>query len=348
MTAHVIDRLLNSDEPSIRFKILANVLGEDPESPGITKLREEIRTSPRAALLLSERDKDSKIPFHPYSKWYGAHWVLASLADIGYPPGDESLIPLREQVYKWLFGKSHQKRIRTIEGRVRRCASQEGNALYYLLTLGLADERTDELAARLCTWQWPDGGWNCDKNPRAVNSSFMESLIPLRALALHARLTGNRQSKEAAERAAKVFLKRRLYKRQTDGSIINVDFVRLHYPCYWHYDILFGLVVMTEAGFVGDERCHDALGLLESKRLPDSGFPAEKKYYQATGKPKTGRSLVDWGGTSKRRMNEFVTTEALCVLKESGRLRGPRNDHVKGSKANGDPSVIAIIDVQRG
>jgi len=29
---------------------------------------------------------------------------------------------------------------------------------------------------------------------------------------------------------------------------------------------------------------------------------------------------VDWGGTSKKRMNEWVTVDALYVLKEFGRL----------------------------
>lgn len=316
----IIEKLLNFNEPSIRFKVLVNVVGRELKSGEIKKLQEEIRLSPRVKLLLAERGDEGKIPFHPYTKWYGAHWVMACLADIGYPPGDESLFPLKEQVYGWLLSREHEKRIRSIEGRVRRCASQEGNALYYLLALGLADGRVEELAERLRKWQWPDGGWNCDKNPEAINSSFMESLIPLRALALHAKVTGNTASRIAAEQAAEIFLKRRLYKRQRDGCIMNSDFVKLHYPCYWHYDILFGLKVMAEAGFIGDERCCDALDLLESKRLPGGGFPAEKKYYQVTEKRETGRSLVDWSGTSEKHMNEFVTADALFVLKKSDRL----------------------------
>lgn len=320
MTEPVIRALLQSEEPSIRFKVLVNVLNRDRESDEVKGLQEEIRRSPRVQRLLSLRNEAGQIPFHPYTKWYGAHWVLADLADIGYPPGDESLIPLREQVLRWLLGKSHQAGIRTIAGRVRRCASQEGNALYALLTLGLGDERTEELAQRLQRWQWPDGGWNCDRNPDATHSSFMESLIPLRALALHARQTGNDRSKEAAARAAEIFLKRRLFRRQRDGQVISTDFLQLHYPCYWHYDILFGLKVMAEAGLVGDERCHEALDLLASKRLPDGGFPAGAKYYQARGKLQTGHSLVDWGGTSWSRLNEFVTVDALFVLRASGRL----------------------------
>lgn len=321
MTNNIIDRLLDSDEPSVRFKILVNVLGEKLESSEIIKIREEVRTSPRVRLILSERGKDGKIPFHPYKKWYGAHWVLATLADIGYPSGDKSLVPLRQQVYGWFYSKKHEMNIKTMKGLVRRCASQEGNALYYLLTLGLADNRTQELAERLIKWQWPDGGWNCDKKPEAKNSSFFESLIPFRALTLHTKVTGNEVSKKAAERAAEIFLKRRLYKRQRDGSVIKDGFTKLHYPCYFGYDILFGLKVMAETGFIDDGRCADALNLLESKRLPDGGFPAEERYYRVTQKKAGSRcSLVNWGGVRKKRMNEFVTADALYVLKKSGRL----------------------------
>ncbi len=317
---NIADHLLDSTEPSVQYKVLVNVLGEKPESPKISKLQEEIKSSPRVKLLLSERRKNGEIPHHPYRKWYGAHWVLATLADIGYPAKDKSLIPLREQVLNWLFSEDHQKYIRMINGRTRRCASQESNALYSLLTLGLADERTEELANRLIKWQWLDGGWNCDRDPKASNSSFWESLIPLRALSLHAKITSSRKSKEAAKRTSEVFLKRHLFKRQKDGKIMNEQFLQLHYPCYWRYDILFGLKVMAEAGFVKDKRCEDALDILESKRLPDGGFPAEAKFYRVSDKSSTSCSRVDWGGTSKRRMNEFITADALFVLKKAGRL----------------------------
>ena len=326
MTDHIILTLLASEEPSIRYRVLTQVLGQDTSAEEVSLVQEEIRHSPRVEQLLSERQADGSLPHHPYGKWVGAHWVLAILADLGYPPGDDSLIPLREQVLCWLLGSAHQKGIKTIAGRVRRCASMESNALYALLTLGLADERADELARRLAEWQWPDGGWNCDKRPAAVNSSFMESLIPLRALVLHNRLTGDQRSLQAAERAAEIFLKRSMFRRQSDGAVISEDFVRLHYPCYWHYDILFGLKVMAEAGWIGAEGCQEALDVLESKRLPASdgqadGWPAEGKYYYCGPAAKSGRSLVDWGGVSKKRMNEFVSVDALYVLKSAGRWK---------------------------
>ncbi|MFQ5979629.1 MAG: hypothetical protein ACE5OZ_15990 [Candidatus Heimdallarchaeota archaeon] len=316
----IIRKLLRSESASIRFRTRVEILGEDPASESIQELQKEIKSSPRVKRLLSEQAKDGKIPYHPYAKWYGAHWVLASLADLRYPPGDETLVPLRDQVYDWLFSLKHEDKIKAIQGRVRRCASQEGNALYSLYALGLADKRTITLADRLQEWQWPDGGWNCDKRPAAHHSSFMESLIPLRGITLYAKRTGDKEAHRTAKQAAEIFLKRKVYKGQRNGEVIKPDFVMLHHPCYWHYDILFGLKVIAEAGFINDDRCSDALDLLEAKRLPDGGFPAEKKYYQVTDKIKSGRSLVNWGGTSKRRMNEFVTVDALYVLLAGGRL----------------------------
>jgi len=316
----IITKLQQSQEPCIRLKLYRDIL--DGENPEILKiLGEEVKNSLRVSLLLSERNEEDKIPHHPYGKWYGAHWVLPILADIGYPAGDKSLTPLRDQVLKWLLSKDHEKHIKVIFGKVRRCASQEGNALYSMLKLGLADEKAEELAHRLMKWQWPDGGWNCDRNPEVINSSFMETLLPLRALSLLGRISGDNKAIVSAENASEIFLKRKMFRRLSDGSIIEEDFIKLHYPCYWHYDILVGLKVMAEAGFISDPRCSEALDLLESKRLPGGGFPAEGKYYRLSNKQAPGRSLVDWGGVSRTRMNEFVTLVALWVLKKAGRLK---------------------------
>lgn len=315
----IIDHLLASTEPVIRYKTRVYLLDEEPRSPDIQRLQQEIKKCDRVQQLLSERDSRGRIPYHPYSKWYGAHWVLFMLAEMDYPPGDDELVPLREQEYEWLLSEERLRTTKkyTIAGRTRMCASMEANAIYALLKLWLADERIDILVERLLTWQWPDGGWNCDKKPEAHTSSFTETLIPLRALALYSHLTRNIQAKVAITRAAEVFLKRHLYKRLSDGKVIANDYLKLRYPCYWHYDILFGLKVMAEAGFLCDTRCQEALSLLESKRLPDGGFAAEKKHYHMAPQADNGRSLVGWGGTSMKRMNPFVTIDALRVLNQA-------------------------------
>jgi len=300
---------------------MARFVFDKPQSPSeFQKGREELGFSPILQRLLSDRNDDGQIPYHPYDKWFGAHWVLSILADFRYPAGDDTLKPLLEQCYRVWLSKDHEKYIRMINGRIRRCASQEGNCIYYSLALGLADNRTEELAKRLIKWQWDDGGWNCDKRPEAANSSFNETLIPLRGMAWYAKSSGDPKATQVVERAAEVFLKRHLYKRLSNGRMIDKNFLMLHYPNYWHYDVLFALKVMAEAGFINDPRCSDALDLLESKQLSDGGFPAEERYYRVDEKKLSGHSRVDWGGTSKVHMNPFVSIDALAVLKQSGRL----------------------------
>jgi hypothetical protein len=95
----------------------------------------------------------------------------------------------------------------------------------------------------------------------------------------------------------------------------------LHYPAYWHYDLLAGLKVMSEFGYVHDERCSKALDLLETKQRPDETFPAEVKYWRLGNQKFTGRSLADWGSPSKRAGNPFVTLDALAILRLAGRLK---------------------------
>ncbi|HEX9091089.1 MAG TPA: hypothetical protein VF831_06345, partial [Anaerolineales bacterium] len=249
-------RFLSEDpEPAFRWKIRSQLLTETIPAEGLRIKKDEFAGSPIIQRLLGDRKEDGRIEYSVYDKWFGAHWVLAILADLGYPTGDQILKPLMEQCYAWLLSKEHAGTIREISGRTRRCASQEGNCIYYSLALGLADERTQELAERLIRWQWDDGGWNCDKRSEAHISSFNETLIPLRGLAWYANISGDHKTRLAVERAAEVFLKRQLIFRLTNRKIIDRHFVKLHYPNYWHYDFLFALKVLDEAGFIKEPRC---------------------------------------------------------------------------------------------
>jgi hypothetical protein len=304
-------------QPALAWKLAVTILGKSDDSPDASRARTQVRDAPLVKDLIATCDRQQSA----YKKWNGAHWVLSILGDLGYPSEDEMLHPLMEHTFDTWLSKAHEQHIKLINGRIRRCGSQEGYAVWSSLRLGFADDRTDDLVSRLLKWQWPDGGWNCDKNPEADSSSFMETLIPLRALALYAQISGDSKVRAAVEQAAEVFLKRQLFKRQRDGSVMDEHFVRLHYPLYWHYDILFGLKVMAEAGFISDPRCTAALDLLESKRLPDDGFPAEESYARPTRPELSGYSPVSWGGTSKKTPNPFVTADALYVLRMAGRLR---------------------------
>jgi hypothetical protein len=334
----LIDRLLNSENPSVRWKVRVGVLDEARNGRALKKLQDEIRTSPTVKALLSKRDKSGRVRSarQVYDGWQGAHWVFAALADIGYPAGDETLAPLRDQVFAyWLAPtyfkefeantrqaayKGHHGAVPVMHGRHRRCASQQGNALLSASRLGLLDGDAERLVERLLHWQWPDGGWNCDKDPKADTSSFMETVLPMQALAHYGRAAKDAKAQKAARKAADVFLSRKLFKRRSDGEIIQQDFTHLHYPLYWHYDILGGLKAMSELGLAEHKNCADALDLLEEKELDSGGWAVEARYFKPSGELKSGADHVDWGGPSKKTPNEWVSADALCVLHAAGRL----------------------------
>ncbi len=322
----IVTQLLASSNPAVAYRVRRGLLDEDPASPAMCALQEGIRTSALAQGLIGHRLPDGTIPIHAYGKWQGPHWTLYSLAEIGYPPGDASLLPLFDQSYRWLLSEKFLKFPSTViypgqEERVRRCGSQEGTAIFYALKLGFADARTEQLVQRLLQFQWPDGGWNCDKRPSASMSSLLETVYPLRALALYGQMTGDPKSTAAARRAAEMLLERRLYKRRRDGSTIDPDFTCTVFPYYAHYSFFFALKVLSEAGYVSDDRCRDALDLLESKRLPGGGYPLEKRIYTVSQEKTTRGSNVDWGPAGRTRSNDFVTADALYILKIAGRLK---------------------------
>jgi hypothetical protein len=336
--AQLVDALLKSENPSIRWKVRTAALGENAASASIKKLETEIRVSPTVTALLQGRDRQGRMRHRGniYDKWQGAHWALAALADIGYPAGDKSLKPMLDQVLDFWLGErffrefaakskaqaysSHHGGVPVMCGRHRRCASQQGRALLIMTRLGLSDARADQLVERLLHWQWPDGGWNCDKDPKADTSSFMETITPMRGLSAHARAKGDPKAARAARKAANVFLERNLFKRRSDGRVIMATFVKLHFPLYWHYDVLGGLMAMTELGLTKDKRCSDALDLLEEKELDGGGWPAEERFFRPGAKRALGYDNVDWGGVSKSRRNDWVTADALGVLAAAGRL----------------------------
>jgi hypothetical protein len=322
-------RLAKSDDATVAYQARVRALGVDESDPAVSRLRDAIADSPRARALLSGRAADGTIRLNPYAKFQGPHWTLVCLALIDYPPGDPGLLPLKRQMDGYLSDRTHLRPPRTAvypdqPERVRRCASQEGNAVWAALRLGLEDERTAEWVERLISFQWPDGGWNCDKRPQARSSSFQETAIPARALQAFGNRFGHPAALRAADRAAELLLSRRLLWRRRDGALVRPDWGppvdRIHFPILF-YDVLFALQVMGELGRLGDQRCSDALDLLESKRLPDGGYPLEERVGVTRPIVASRATFAEWGPGGAIRSNPLVTVAALGVLRDADRSR---------------------------
>jgi hypothetical protein len=297
-----VEWLLQSSEPAIRGMARRDLLGED--------FAEDVLAGAKMQALLAAAPTR-----HPYSKWTGAHWRSVSMAELEVPAGEPRAVAAAEQMLAALT-RSRTYGVNVVNGLVRRCGSIEGNSLAACSLLGLADDpRAQAMAEGLVEWQWPDGGWNCDKKPEAHRSSFHETHSAAWGLYEYWRATGETAARDAAVRAGELFLEHRVFRRLADGAVIDKKWLQPKYPPYWHYDILQALVVLSRLGLVKDARATDALDELEQQRQPDGRWTVRAQWW----KPAGGTSMqevVDWGRSGP---NEMVTLNALRVLRAAGR-----------------------------
>jgi hypothetical protein len=302
--------LVQSDEPAIRYMARRDLLREVAAEDQALILQ-----GPIVRALLDGQQPDGGFGSHPYAKWHGAHWRLVSLIELAIPRGEPRALAAAETVLQWLTGAAHRRSVPVINGLARRCASQEGNALAVCCRLGLADDpRARLLASSLVEWQRPDGGWNCDRLADGHRSSFHETLPPMWGLHEFATATGDQDARRAADRAAELLLEHRLFRSMSSGDPIHRSWVTIHWPPYWHYDVLQALVILARMNRVNDSRADDAVALLQEKRRSDGRWRVGGRWWRGPGS-RGAQEVVDWSRGAADRM---VTLNALRVLGARG------------------------------
>ena len=308
--------MLRSRDPSVRYLALRDLLGKSEDSREVVAARRRVLRGPRLRALLSGQLPDGSFGVHQYKKWGGGHWRIVSAVELGVPAGNREWVRAARQVLSG--GYLANLRPRNVAGLYRCHASEPGNAVGACSRLGLAgDPRVERLALGLVEWQWPDGGWNCDASKEARHSSFYESLATLWGLTQYRKATGDKGVGKAVQRASEFFLRHRLFRSCRGEAIVNPGWLKLHYPVYWHYDILQALTVIHLADRLDDPRTKDALDVLQSKRSGGGTWEAEG-YYWRLGNRGAGAEVVDWG---RGGPNEMITLNALRVLAASGRVQ---------------------------
>ena len=305
-----IEWLLASDEPGIRLQAQRDLQGKNARADPA-----EILAGPMVSRLLKGQQPDGGFGGHPYHKWTGVHWRLVSLVELGVPAGAAPAMAALNRDLDWIVKEGAPLARMRIEGLQRFHGSMYGNPLACAVRLGLAkDARTAQIAAWLIETQWADGGWNCDRHTGVTHSSFYESLIPMWGLAEYARATEDHDAAAASRRAAEFFLAHRVYKSHTTGAPGERKWLRLRYPEYWHFDYLFGLVMLMRAGALPDARAKDALDLLRQQQQPDGRWVIEGgQHWRGTTGPYG--DPAKWNADSASQM---LTLNALRVLRATG------------------------------
>jgi hypothetical protein len=306
-----LDWLLDSD-PAIRWQVLRDLVGAPAEVVAAERAR--VATEGWGARLLARRDEDGQwdggayFPGHGEPPTDGSQpWTatapsLALLRDFGIDPGSAQAaraIDLVKENCRWENDAQP-----VFSGEVEPCI----NGLTVALGVYFG-QPVDDIVARLIGEQLDDGGWNCWAEYGAVVSSCATTINVLEGLLAHEQVTGASPESTAARRHGEEYLlERRLFRRKSNGDIIDASWLQFSFPTRWHYDVLRALDYFRAAGRLADPRLTEAIHLVRSKRQSDGTWLLENSHPGAV-----HFALEDGDG----RPSRWNTLRALRILAET-------------------------------
>jgi hypothetical protein len=293
----VADWLMDSD-PAIRWQVMRDLLHE-PDG-AVAAQRAKVATEGWGARLLALADAAGQWGGGTYfPAWTSTTYSLLLLRDFGLDPAGEQArraIALVRENSKWEHeGQDY------FAGEVEPCINAAAVAIgsYF-------GQDVQRLVDRLLGEQLSDGGWNCEAERGSTRSSFHTTIDVLEGLLEHERATGESAVlAEARHRAEDYFLERRLLRRRSTGELIDPSWTLFSFPNRYFYDVLRGLDYLRNAGLEPDDRCAEAIALVEQKRRADGRWLLENPH------PGEVHFDVDDGAGQPSR---WITLRALRVL----------------------------------
>ena len=163
------------------------------------------------------------------------------------------------------------------------------------------DPRVRLLAESLAEWQWPDGGWNCDKKrerlPLLVQRVAAADVGAARVLGRDRRDVGQ----GARQRTAELFLEHRLFRSLETGEPIHPGWLVAHYPPFWHYEVPQALLILSRMGW-------PTIRARPTGSRPGRGAGAATaagakgpSWWRKPGSTGSNVEVVDWGGRGRAR-----------------------------------------------
>ncbi len=279
--AEVLDWLLDGDL-AIRWQVQRDLTDEPWQAT-----RELVAHQGWGAQVLSHRSADGTWPTGWYSpKWVSTFYSLQVLQQLG--------VPAPESVHALLDAGLRKNGIFT------PWSARHDDLCVTGMMLGMAQAAGVEMPGaidRLLDTQFPDGGWNCQRED--THSSLHTTLSVLEGLA---PFEARADVAAAAEAGREFLLQHRLYRSHRTGEVIRPAFTRFSFPCYWYYDVLRALDYWR--GHPWDDRLADALDLVRSKQR-DGRWNLQNKH--------PGRTWFDMETPGKP--SRWNTLRALRVLR---------------------------------
>jgi len=319
MEGEIVDWLLEEGDPSIRYLTLRDLLRREEEEVLEAKAKiMEVGAVPRIlARQKPEGNWGEAKDFYQNSKYKGTVWNLILLAELCADPHDERIKAACEFVLEW-----SQERTTggfAVRGNKDKGGTKESviccltsNMAFSLIRLGYGeDPRVRKTLKWLTTFQryehvsqatheWPYLHQRC-WHDHTCRSGAVKSL---KALAEVPRSERTADMERMIEAGAEFLLSQHILRKGPGSKEVSrPEWLHLGFPLMWNTDILEILDVLTWLGYQ-DERMHDAIIALLSKRRPDGRWLQENRF--------EGRFLISLERNGKP--SKWVTLRALRVL----------------------------------
>ncbi len=324
LKANPTEWLLETDNPSVRYFALKDLLGKPETETEVVAAKKEIMHIGIVPKILGKQNKqgywDAPDRFYT-AKYKGTAWQLIILAALGADGSDERINRACEFILENSqdsessgFSVWHSARIGG--GRhsgVIPCLT--GNMVWSLIKLGFfADNRVERAINWITKYQrFDDGnvhlpkGWPYDKATSCFSkhSCHMGVVKALKALAA---IPANKRSdavKNTIDMAVEYLLMHHIHKRSHDlNRVSKLGWLKFGFPLMYQTDILEILGILTALSYK-DERMQEAVDLVLSKQDIEGRWILENTF---NGRFQT--SIEQKGKPSK-----WITLNALCMLK---------------------------------
>jgi len=264
----VIDWLLDSD-PAIRWQVMRDITHEPADV--VAAERSRVAGEGWGARLLALQGPDGQWGGTYFPEWTSTTNTLLLLRYMGLEPASDEArraVTLVRDNARWEHAGQPY-----FSGEVEPCINGTAVALgsYF-------GQDVNGVVERLLGEQLSDGGWNCEAERGSTRSSFGTTINVLEGLLEYEWATPSADVAAARRRAEEYLLDRRMFRRLSTGEVVNPDWLRFSFPPRYFYDVLRGLDYMRSADVEPDERCAEAIDLVEKKRCEDGRWPLENPH----------------------------------------------------------------------
>lgn len=336
--ARVIEWLLDTDNASVRYFTLRDLLDRKASDPELKEAKAAIPQSRIVSKIFSKQHKKGywEKPWDPYNpKYRASYWTLMTLAQLGVDRSDKRMSRACDFIFQFQHaegGFSSQtkrtalreydwslKRGKQLPARsewISRCIYEgqisclTGNIVAALIRFGYMNSRPIHRALQWLTKiQNRDGGWLCPywrAHIKDTHGCLYGTICPLEAFSEVPRKNLTREMRQTIKRGAEFLLMHRLYRADHHNyKVIRKSWLKLGFPFFYGYSILRGLDVLTRLGYTRDKRLHDAVRVLLRKQTCEGKWILENT--------PSGRMHVNL--ETKGKPSKWITLVALKICR---------------------------------